>query len=698
MADEYLLEIRSQDMPPAFQRRTIQHLATRLFEELTGRGLGPREVVTGATPRRLVVSLETLPDREPDREERELGPPVQEAFDADGEPTEALAGFSERVGVAAGELETVKTERGEYVAVLRTVAGLTLAEALAEVVPRLLGEVRWGAKAGVGDRFWVRPLRSFVSLLDGEVAAFEFGGLTAGRTTAGHPILSPATFEVADGEDYRRRLTGLGIVVSLEERRKSLSRALREEAEELGGELIDDPALLDRLVLSCEIPGVVSGSFRAEYLALPEEVLLATLNRQESAFAVRRHAAGRRQGDLMPAFLTVMDRLDDPRGFVKSGQERAAAGRLSDARFYYEHDRDLPLAERGRALDQLAFHPRLGSYADKTERLRALVELICDELGWEEAKEPALDAVGLLKADLTTDMVRELPELRGTIGGIYAREEGYVEGVWQAVYDHYRPASRDSPIPRRPAGQVVAIADRLDTLVGFLGIGPIPSASKDPFALRRLAQGLLQILIEAELDLDLDLVAARAMLLHGEALELPAEEVLERLQGLLGERVAHFLGQRGFAHDEIDAAMAVGKKNLPDLAARVAALGEVRQSAEFGSLVLAARRIANIVRESPEYELDDELLVEEAEIALVTRLREVRETVNGAVGERRYEDGLHAMVELVPALDRFFADVLVMDEDQDRRQNRIALLQSCRRLFWSIARLNALVVEKEETP
>ncbi|MEE8524086.1 MAG: glycine--tRNA ligase subunit beta [Thermoanaerobaculia bacterium] len=697
MADEYLLEIRSQDMPPAFQQRTIRHLATRIFEELMGRGLGPEQISTGATPRRLVVSLKTLPDREPDREERELGPPAQEAFGEDGEPTEALAGFCERVGVTASELETVKTERGEYVAVLRSVQGLPLAEALAEVVPRALGEARWGTKAGVGDRFWVRPLRSFVSLLDGEVAAFEFGGLTAGRRTAGHPILSPESFEIADGEDYRRRLADLGIVVSLEERRQSLHRALQEQAEELGGELIDDPALLDRLVLLCEIPGVVSGSFRAEYLALPEEVLLATLNRQESAFAVRRRAV-RRNGDLLPAFLTVMDRLDDPRGFVKSGQERAAAGRLSDARFYYEHDRDLPLAERGRSLDQLAFHPRLGSYADKTERLRALVELICGELGWEEAREPALEATGLLKADLTTDMVRELPELRGTIGGIYAREEGYVEGVWQAVYDHYRPASRDRPIPRHPAGRVVAIADRLDTLVGFLGIGPIPSASKDPFALRRLAQGLLQILIEAEIELDLDLVAARAVLLHGEALELPAEEVLERLQGLLGERVARFFGQRGFAHDEIDAAMAVGKKNLPQLAARVEALGKVRQSAEFGSLVLAARRIANIIRESPEFELDDELLVEEAEIALVTRLREVRALVDSAVEERRYEDGLRAMVELVPTLDRFFADVLVMDEDQSRRANRIALLQSCRRLFWRIARLNAVVVEKEETP
>jgi glycyl-tRNA synthetase beta chain len=697
MADEYLLEVRSHDMPPDFQRRTIRLLATRIFDELKACGLDPRQVTTGATPRRLTVSLRELPDREPDREERDLGPPVQEAFGEDGEPTEALAGFCDRVGVGAAELERVETERGEYVAVLRQVEGRTLAGALAEIVPRVLGEARWGARAGVGDRHWVRPLRGFVSLLDGEVVGFELAGLTAGRHTAGHPILSPAAFAVADGDDYRRKLADLGIVTSPAGRRDRLLRTLRAQADELGGELVEDPGLLDRVGLLCEIPGVVSGAFRAGFLELPEEVLLATLDRHDSAFAVRRRAA-RGRGELMPVFLTVMDRPDDPRGLVQSGQERAVAGRLSDVRFFYEHDRGVPLAERSRGLDQLAFHPRLGSYAAKTERLRALVELIAGELGWAEDRDTALEAVGLLKADLTTDMVRELPELRGTIGGIYAREEGYVEAVWQAVYDHYRPASRDGPIPRHRVGRMVAVADRLDTLVGFLGIGPVPSASKDPYALRRLAQGLLQILIEAQIELDLDLVAARAVLLHGEVLELPAAEVLERLQSLLGERVAHYLGQRGHADDEIDAAMAVGKKNLPQLAARVAALGEVRRSPELGSLVLAARRIANIVRESPEYDLDEELLVEAAEIELVTRLREVRGCVEAAVEERRYEDGLRAMTELVPALDRFFADVLVMDEDQGRRANRIALLQSCRRLFWRIARLNAIVVEKEEAP
>jgi tetrameric-type glycyl-tRNA synthetase beta subunit len=637
-----------------------------------------------------MVAFLDLPDREPDRRERELGPPLDDAYSAEGEPTEALSGFAERLGVAAGSLAEVQTERGVYLAAEREVRGRALAEVLTEIVPRVLGEIAWRREAGTGEPAWVRPLQSVVSLLDGEVVPFALGGLTAGRATAGHPILSPASFAVENLADYRRRLAELGIEVSLEQRRARLRDALAERAAEAGGELTVDPVLLDRLVLSCEIPGVVYGTFPAADLALPEEILLAALGQQQNAFAMRR------RGELMASFLAVMDRPDDPRGAVRAGQERAVAGRLSDARFFYDNDRRTPLAERGRRLDQLSFHPRLGSWAEKTQRLRALVELICGELGWDDERGPALEAATLAKADLTTDLVRELPGLKGTVGGLYAREEGCVGAVWQAIYDQYRPGSRESPIPRGPAGRLLAVADRLDTLVGFLGIGPRPSASKDPFALRRLAHGLLSILLDGGMELDLDLVAARAALAYGDSLEVAAEEVLERLQGLLADRVAHLLGRRGFARDEIEAAMAVGKKNLPDLAARVAALHEVRGSGSLGSLIQAARRIANIVKDSPEVELAEELLVEEAEIELYRRLSAVRKEVNRAAEERRYGDCLGWMSELVPALDRFFADVLVMDEDQTRRQNRVALLQSCRRVFWRIARLQKIVVERPE--
>ncbi|MCP4655912.1 MAG: glycine--tRNA ligase subunit beta, partial [bacterium] len=452
----------------------------------------------------------------------------------------------------------------------------------------------------------------------------------------------------------------------------------------------------------CEIPGVVAGAFDPEYLALPGEVTLATLQQQQSAF-VLSSVSEEGRGELLPYFVTVMDRPDDPQGVVRAGQERAAAGRLNDALFHYEADRRLPLAERSRRLDQLSFHSRLGSFAHKARRVRALVELIAGELGWHDDLDPACEAAVLLKTDLTTAMVRDFGSLRGIMGGIYAREEGYVEAVWQAIYDQYKPASLDESIPRGRSGQLVAVADRLDALVGFFGIGQAPTGSKDPLAMRRRALGLLRILIEAEMPLDLDLIAARAVLLYndgreGEGLERGAEEILQALQGFLADRLRNLLGQRGFAHDEIEAAMAVGANNLPDLAARLRALRTMREASEFRSLVLAAKRIFNIVKESPEFELHPELLVEEAEKDLYANLVEVRRTVDEAADRRRYEDCLLHMEALVPSLDRFFAKVLVMDEDETLRHNRMALLQATRRVFWRMARLKEMAIDKADIP
>lgn len=698
---EYLLEIRADEIPSRLLRGGMKQLATRLFEDLMGRGLGPEEMVTGLGQRRFVLCCRGLPEHEPDREERELGPPKNEAYDDDGAPSPALTGFAERLGVEPADLEVVKTEKGEYVARVRHLAGRAVAEVLAEIVPRIVREIRWdGPKLRHGsiDADWARPVRGLVSLLDGVVVPFELDGCRAGSATAGHPVLSPESFEVGGFEEYLAQLAERGIETSFEARRKRLKALLEGGAAELGGRLAEAPGLLDRLALRCEIPGVVAGTLDADYLGLPPEVVRTVLAQRQSAFAI---TDGR---EVLAHFLTVMDRTDDPEGMVKSGQEWAAAGHLGDARFHYESDRRTPLARRARRLEQFTFHPGLGHYAEKSRRVEALAELVARELGWDDDadRQPAREAARLLKADLTTAMVRHFASLRGQMGGIYAREEGYVEGVWQAIYDQYLPAGLQDPLPRGRAGLLVAVADRLDDLVGFFGIGKAPTGSRDPLALRRRTQGLLRILLEADMALDLDLVAAQAVLLYNEServLERSAEEIVGDLHGFLSDRLRHLLGQRGYAYDEIEAAMAVsaGTSNLPDLVRRIEALRQVREEPHFRSLVLSARRIYNIVKDSPEYELQPELLQEEAEKDLYAELMDVRRVVDEAADSGDYVTCLRRMEDLVPVLDRFFADVLVMDEDASRRQNRMALLQSIRRIFWRTARIREMVAERAET-
>jgi len=703
-AGEYLLEVRAEEIPARMLAPAVAELAARVTADLAARGLEPAAVETAFTPRRLVLVATGLPEREPDREERTVGPPASVAFDAAGEPTAAALGFARRCGVEPDALERVATDKGEYLAAVLRSAGRPTAEALAEVVPAALAglawprTMRWGA--GVGP--WVRPVHGIVSVFGGEVVPFELFGVAAGDSTIGHPVLSPQPFAVKGAADHRRKLAKRGIELRPADRLNALAEGMRERARALGGELVEDPELLEKLTAICEVPGVLEGSFDEEFLALPREVLIASLRDHQSALTVEQatgKGGGKKDGPLrplLPAFLTVMDRPDDPEGRVRAGNEWVVAARLADARFFYDEDRKAPLAERAGQLARLAFHEKLGSYAEKAGRIAELSAILCEQLGRDAEADDARAAARLLKADLATEMVKEFTSLQGIVGGLYAREQGMPEAVWQAIYDQYLPAGTGDPIPRGRIGRVTALADRIDTLVGIFGLGLVPTGSRDPFGLRRAAQGAVRIALEGDLPLDLDLVAARAALLYGDRLEKSGDEILELLRPFLFDRIRHLLGQAGYAYDEIEAALAAEWTSLPDLAARVEALHTVREQESFLSVALAAKRIVNIVKDHPEYPFEEDALVEPAEKDLHRAFGELRAGIEEAAAEGEYEAGLQRVAELAPVLDKFFVDVLVMDEDRTLRRNRIALLQGIERAISRIARLTEMVVDKAE--
>jgi glycyl-tRNA synthetase beta chain len=593
----------------------------------------------------------------------------------------------------------VKTDKGEYLAATKKIEGRATRDVLAEIVPRILTGISWAKtmRWGSGEGPWVRPVHGVVSLLDGEVVPFELFGIAAGDESAGHPTLSPGVFGVSSVEDYRRHLAARAIEVRPAERNRMLHEAMLSRAEALGGRLVEDPALLDKLAAICEIPGVMEGRFGDAFLELPAEVLSTSLRDHQSALTVAaRDSENNGDGKLLPYFLTVMDRPDDPIGRARSGNEWVVAARLADARFFYGEDRKLPLAERAEQLQRLNFHEKLGSYATKTERIVALSAAICDQLGWGAEKPQAVDAARLLKVDLTTGMVKELTSLQGIMGGIYAREEGMPEEVWQAIYDQYMPASADDRIPRGRAGQVVGLADRMDSLVGIFGLGLIPTGSRDPFGLRRAAQGVVRIALEGGLPVDLEAVAAKAASLYGDRLTRTPEQILEDLRPFLADRIRYILGLAGYAYDEIEAALAVGVSNLPDLRARVDALHKVREEAAFLSVVLAAKRIVNIVKDAAEAPLDESLLEEPAERELAEAFQGLRSDIEEAAAAGDYERCLRRIADLAPVLDRFFVEVLVMAEDPKVRRNRIALLQAIGRAVSRTARLTEVVVDKAE--
>jgi glycyl-tRNA synthetase beta chain len=712
---EYLLEVRSEEIPARMLPGASRELATRLFEELMARGLGPREVETGYTPRRLVLVLSGLPEREADRDEEVVGPPASVAF-KDGAATDAARAFARRCGVPVEELpppqlipgEEVKSGlflgkpakkpqkgkpgEGSYLMFRTTVPGRPTAEVLAELVPRILGAISWPKtmRWGSGEGPWVRPVHGVVSLLDGDLVPFELFGVPAGDRTTGHPILSPEELHVGSAERYREALSTRQIEVRAGARRAALLAGMQERAAALGGRLVEDAPLLDKLTALCEISGVLEGSFDPAYLELPREVLATSLRDHQSAFTV----AAADNGRLLPNFLTVMDRPDDPAGRVRAGNEWVVAARLADARFFYGEDRKRPLAGRAAQLAHLTFHEKLGSYAAKADRLAALAGWIARELGWDAAAEPAAEAARLLKLDLVTDMVKEFTSLQGVMGGIYLREQGAREEVWQAVYDQYLPASTEDGIPRGKVGRVTALADRLDTLVGFFGLGLVPSGSRDPFGLRRAAQGVVRIALEGEMALDLDAAAAEAARLYGPRLSRAAAAILDDLRPFLEDRVRYLLGLAGYAYDEIEAALAVGWSTLPDLAARVDAVHKAREEEGFLAVVLAAKRIANILRGVEEQPFDPDLLVEPAERELFATFEDLAATAEEAAARRQYETALRTIAHLAPVLDRFFVEVLVMAPEADLRRNRLALLQKLQGLTSRTAKLTEVVVEK----
>jgi glycyl-tRNA synthetase beta chain len=475
---------------------------------------------------------------------------------------------------------------------------------------------------------------------------------------------------------------------------RRLEEEMAARASARGGSLVPDAPLLGKLAAICEVPGVLEGELDPAFLELPREVLASSLRDHQSALTVER------DGRMLPVFLTVMDRPDDPIGRVRAGNEWVVAARLDDARFFWQEDRRAPLADRVAALAALSFHEKLGSYAAKTERLQLLAPEVARALGWDGEADESARAAGLLKADLVTEMVKEFTSLQGVMGGIYAREEGYPEAVWQAIYDQYTPAGAEDPLPRGRVGIACGLADRLDTLAGIFGLGLVPTGTRDPFGLRRAAQGALRILLEADLPLPLEPLLRRAVELYGERLRRDADAVLADLRPFLADRVRYLLGRRGLVYDEVEAALgaAAGPEgpSVADVASRAAALHAVREEPAFLSVALAAKRIANITKGQPAGELEAAALAEPAERALHEAHARLAAEIETATAGRDHAAALRAIGALAEPLERFFVEVMVMAEDPAVRRNRLALLQSIQRTLSRVARLTEMVVEKGE--
>lgn len=689
---DFLLEIRTEEIPAATLGGARMDLARRLEAALNEEGLAPSAMESYATPRRLAVIARGVPERQEDRFEEIVGPPVAAAYDAEGKPTGAAEGFARKQKVAVSDLVVVDSPRGSAVAARRTVPGRPAADVLAEVVPRVVGDLsfpktmRWSE----GARAFVRPVRGVVALFGGAVVPFELLGVRAGALTAGHRLLSDGPVAVEGAGDYLAKLRAARVEPDGEARRLAILENARELARQVNGSIEADSDLAATLADLVEWPGTVRGSFDADFLDLPEEITTTAMRTHQKYLPVRGSRG------LLPHFVAVMDNVEDRKGFIAKGNEWVLNARLADARFFYEEDTKQKLDARLPLLERLVFQDKLGDYRKKTERVSQLSEAIARTVGRPELAESAALAAQLSKVDLTTHMVKEFTDLQGIVGGIYARREGFPEAVWKAIYDQYRPASASDEPPREATGAILSLADRFDTLAGLFRVGFVPTGSKDPYGLRRAAFGAVAIAVVRRWNLDWRPIVDEALGLYpAEAGGRPGDEVLAELGEFFSERLRNLLERRGHTYDEISAVLNVGSWNFADAAERASALAEARRRTDFRSLILASKRIRNIVgSDAPEAVPDVALYREEAERMLAGDFLQAQQTLGGLVGGRRYREAMEMAASLAPSLDRFFVDVLVNCPEEDLRRNRLALLASIQREFSRLADFSEIVVEK----
>jgi glycyl-tRNA synthetase beta chain len=687
---DFFLELLVEEMPAGAIPGARAELARKFSDELANAALSAKSVVTIATPRRLIVVVEDLPNRQADRTVEVMGPPVEKAVDADGKPTKMAEGFARAQGVPLAELRKVRGPKGDVLLARKIVAGRPTAEILAEISPRIVTSLsfpkmmRWGS----GAYSFVRPLHRIVALFGGEVAPLEIFGVRSGARTLGHRTFGGGEIEIRSFSDYLAKLRAAGVEPDGGERAAILLEKARLLATGLGGSIEADADLIPTLADLVEWPGLIAGTFDSKFLELPEEVLMTTMRVHQKYLPVRS-----REG-LTPHFLAVMDQSEDRKGLIAKGNEWVLNARLSDAQFFFEEDTREPFASKMGKLARLSFHDKLGDYLQKTGRLQELSEAIGALVTRPERARPALEATRLSKVDLTTAMVREFTDLQGIVGGLYARREGSAEEVWKAIYDQYKPVSADDEPPRTETGAILSLADRVDTLAGFFGIGLTPTGSKDPYGLRRAAQGLVSIVLSRGWRADWKLIFRKAIGLYGAAVTVPVEEALGRLFDFFADRVHFLFEKRGLPSDVVASVLAGGSWDFADLADRARALAEARRREDFRSLSLSVKRIRKILEPDGNGEPETSLYREPAERDLAADFIQLSSMVRGLMSSRRYTEVLAAMTSLAPALDRFFNDVLVNAPEPDLRRNRHALLAAVQKEFSNFADISEIVVEK----
>ena len=688
--DDFLVEVGTEELPPKALRSLMEAFGDGLAAAIDEASLDHGAVHAYASPRRLAVRVDDLARQQQDRKVEHKGPPITIAFDNNGKPTSAAEAFARKCGVRVSDLRRRKTSKGEWLAFDVVEQGSTAADLMPALIERTLTalpiprRMRWGA----GNAEFVRPVHWVVLLHGRDIIEAQVMEIASGNVSRGHRFHSPGPIVVAAPNAYLDTLEKEGHVIADFERRRQMIRdGVSATAADAGGRVVDGESLYDEVAALVEWPVPILGRFDEKYLALPREVVVSTLTSHQRYFPVADD-----KGALLPCFITVANLESTDPDQVRDGNERVIHPRLADAAFFWDSDRRRPLDSRTGALREVIYQRGLGSLHDKSRRIDALAGWLAARL--ELDKGLVGRAAALAKCDLLTGMVGEFPELQGTMGRYYALADGEPDDVAEAIGEHYRPRFAGDDLPATALGQVLAIADKLDTLAGVFSIGKTPSGNRDPFGLRRAALGVVRILIECGIDIDLKALIVNAVKQQPKS-KTDSERLAADLYAFVTDRLRRYFLDRdtGLAVETFDAVMAREPASLLDFDRRLAAVQTFSRLEQAESLSAANKRIANILRKAGDpvgLKIRKRLLQHEAEQALFNALENARDKVSPLIKARSYAEALNTLADLRDPVDHFFDEVMVMTDEQAVKNNRLALLGEIRELFLGVADISRL--------
>ena len=686
---ELFLEIGAEEIPARFMSLALDYLEKEIPSFLKKNRIQASEPRVMGSPRRLVISFDEVGNQQEDIVETHFGPNVKLAYDKKGTPTKSALGFARGKGIDPSQLTLEKTPKGEVVCARIEKTGQPTATILNNFFPILISKIPFPKKMRWGNREtpFVRPLHWIVALFGSKPLSFSYEGTPCTDISRGHRFMHSDFFKVNGMDDYLKSCEKYFLMIDPVIRKKSIVDQITLLANEVGGAVELDPELLEEVNYLVEYPFAIRGNFEKQFLELPRELLITTMKCHQKYFSLKN-----KHGDLLPYFITISNVQPGPGGEIVRGNERVLRARLQDARFFFDEDRKKRLEDFVELLKDVTFQKSLGTSYEKVNRIVALTEFLATEVCPEQIKQ-ASRAAWLCKADLVTQMVYEFPELQGIIGGYYADHSGEDPEVGLAIKEHYRPAfSGDSP-PSSPVGSIVSIADKLDTILGCIGVGLLPSGSEDPYGLRRHSLGIIQTIISQNWQVSLDKLIQKGINLLKDKTKLTSDEIHMHTQVLFSQRYKTILIGEEYPYDAIDAVLSANIDSLVDVRQKVVALSDLKKQPYFEPLAITFRRVVSILNEESDGDIQTSLLSEPAEKKLYDEYRRVKEPVENHLSKKQFPQALEKIVEIKETVDEFFAHIMVMTKEDELRKNRLRLLKHISLLFSNIADFSKIVLK-----